>query len=406
MTRLILVGRVTVCVLTAFSAQHGAVDRDAVRLEVVATRRAATKLVDGARASRPSAVRPISQEEHHPQVELLDRPAGVPVLTLGTSTLEEPVFVERLRRARRIAVAGAAEKEDEIFFGRIDSAAIGPRGRVFVLDSQVSQVAVLRLDASVAETFGRRGQGPGEFSSPDAIALDATADRLFVGDRNGRVHIFSTAGDKTEPLDTLYVGRSLPESLCTVHGSLAVGSRDFSGGLVRVLAADGSVQEAFGGVLYHSPHALVNRTVSAFAMACDSATSTAFLAVSLLGEVRAVREGGGVEWIAVAGDFQSPPVVFLNGRISLRSPFEQTLEQMVAVAHVGDIVIAQKMTWVLHRDRSFDATYVTYVLDPETGESWIASDQLPKILAVNETHLVTEESGENPFVGIYELGSQ
>jgi hypothetical protein len=361
-------------------------------------------------ADEPSAVpgtvgNPARQEERHPQQELLDRPSGVPVHTLGAATAAGPAFVERLRGARRVAVAGSPEQEEEIFFGRLDGAVIDPRGRVFVLDSQRNQVAMLRLDSSVAATFGRRGKGPGEFSSADAIALDAGSGRVFVGDRDGRIHVFSAGGDEPELIDTVRAGRSLPEALCIIDGSLAVGSRDFPDGLVRLLADDGTVREAFGGVLYHSPHAFVNRTVSAFAMACDANESMVFLAVSALGEVRAVQRATGVKWIAVADEFQPPPITFRNGRIRLATPFEQTIEQMISVARVAEFVVAQRMTWVMHRDRSVDAQFTTYVIDAQSGESWVASEELPRILAADDTHLVTEEPGENPFIGIYELGA-
>lgn len=365
-----------------------------------------TRIANGPGTVPGGLENPARQEERHPQEELLDRPSGVPVHSLGAATAAGPAFVERLRGARRVAVAGSPENEEEIFFGRLDGAVIDPRGRVFALDSQRNQVAMLRMDGSVAATFGRRGKGPGEFSSADAIALDAGSGRVFVGDRDGRIHMFAAGGDEPELIDTVRAGRSLPEALCIIDGSLAVGSTDFPDGPVRLLADDGTVREAFGGVFYHSPHAFVNRTVSAFAMACAADEAMAYLAVSALGEVRAVHRAAGVRWIAVADEFQPPPISFLNGRIRLATPFEQTIEQMISVASVADVVVAQRMSWVMHRDRAVDAAFTTYVIDPQSGESWVASNELPRILALDETHLVTEESGENPFIGIYALDAQ
>jgi DNA-binding beta-propeller fold protein YncE len=62
--------------------------------------------------------------------------------------------------------------------------------RIYVADSQAHQVVVLSAQGQVLARIGRRGEGPGEFNFPTAVALDSH-DRLYVCDAlNFRVQQF------------------------------------------------------------------------------------------------------------------------------------------------------------------------------------------------------------------------
>jgi hypothetical protein len=68
----------------------------------------------------------------------------------------------------------------------------GPDGRIYVADVNARQIHVFDPSGKPILSFGRKGQGPGEFDYPHAVAVTAT--RLFVKDRGNRILTFDTAG--------------------------------------------------------------------------------------------------------------------------------------------------------------------------------------------------------------------
>ncbi|MXW16007.1 MAG: hypothetical protein F4123_04175 [Gemmatimonadetes bacterium] len=81
-------------------------------------------------------------------------------------------------------------------FGRIMSLAVDGDGRIYVADSQSSEIRVFSPEGECVRTFGRSGEGPGEFSLLAGIAwqppgflwtIDSIAERLTVFDSLGTV---------------------------------------------------------------------------------------------------------------------------------------------------------------------------------------------------------------------------
>ena len=81
-------------------------------------------------------------------------------------------------------------------FGRIMSLAVDGDGRIYVADSQASEVRVFSPEGECVRTFGRSGEGPGEFSLLAGIvwqppgflwAIDSVRERFTVFDSLGTV---------------------------------------------------------------------------------------------------------------------------------------------------------------------------------------------------------------------------
>ena len=78
-------------------------------------------------------------------------------------------------------------------FGVASSASLGPDEAVYISDRYNAEVRVFGLDGEHLRTFGRHGEGPGEFASIESVAW--VGDRLLALDLiGGRLNVFSPEG--------------------------------------------------------------------------------------------------------------------------------------------------------------------------------------------------------------------
>jgi len=87
-------------------------------------------------------------------------------------------------------VLGSVDGEDA--FGRVSGVAVDSRGRWIILDGGFGIVRIYHPDSLTLTDFGSKGEGPGEFLQPSAIAVDSQ-DRIFVASQ-GRISLFSPYG--------------------------------------------------------------------------------------------------------------------------------------------------------------------------------------------------------------------
>ncbi len=66
---------------------------------------------------------------------------------------------------------GEVDGPEELLFGQIASIAVDDDHSVYVLDRQAQEVRIFDAGGSYIETLGRPGEGPGEFSIADAVAV-------------------------------------------------------------------------------------------------------------------------------------------------------------------------------------------------------------------------------------------
>lgn len=95
---------------------------------------------------------------------------------------------------------GELDGDENYVFGRIRSLAVDQRDRILAVDALVPALRVYGSDGSYVETWGREGEGPGEFRGPDGGMSVLSDGRVVVRDPgNARLLVFSADG---EPLDT------------------------------------------------------------------------------------------------------------------------------------------------------------------------------------------------------------
>ncbi len=109
-----------------------------------------------------------------------------------TTTGTPPAW--RLTPVVSIGPKSVQEQETPDEFGWVSAVALGPGGNVFVADAGNHEIRVFGLDGAHLRTFGRGGEGPGEFASVYSIAW--VGDRLLTYDPHlGRIGEFSGAGE-------------------------------------------------------------------------------------------------------------------------------------------------------------------------------------------------------------------
>ena len=134
-----------------------------------------------------------------------DPPPGGPetiVETMGDTTvvrtLSGSVWGAEATLVPEITI-GRVEGAEEYLFGSIWSIAVDDDWNVYVFDEQAQHIQVYDSASVYMETLGGRGEGPGEFSRAEAIAL-LPDGRLVVRDPgNMRVHVFGPGpGERDE----------------------------------------------------------------------------------------------------------------------------------------------------------------------------------------------------------------
>ena len=71
--------------------------------------------------------------------------------------------------------------------------AVGPNGRIFLMDQDNYKVVIWDKNGKFIKTFGKRGKGPGEIGEPWSIAVDGS--ELLLWDYNQRVSVFDLDGN-------------------------------------------------------------------------------------------------------------------------------------------------------------------------------------------------------------------
>jgi DNA-binding beta-propeller fold protein YncE len=87
--------------------------------------------------------------------------------------------------------------------------AVDDTGSIYILDSGNQRVQKFSPEGKYVATFGRKGQGPGEFDSPRSFDLDSKGHLYVLDGNQKRIQVFSPEGkgDKIIPTTTLNLDR-------------------------------------------------------------------------------------------------------------------------------------------------------------------------------------------------------
>jgi len=106
---------------------------------------------------------------------------------------KEPIYKGEILTLKEELRLGGADAKGDNSFSRIMSIAVDRGGNIYVLDYMESHVKVFDKSGRYLRTIGRKGQGPGELDSTQALDLFYPSDSLFVLE-GARISIFDSMG--------------------------------------------------------------------------------------------------------------------------------------------------------------------------------------------------------------------
>lgn len=144
-----------------------------------------------------------------------------------------------LRTIGELNVAG----NDGKHFRAPDDIVFGARGRYYVADAGNGRVVHFDAAGNLAGQWGKKGKGPGEFSTAHSLAIDRQG-RVYVGDRgNQRIQVFDGEGKFLAE----WTGFGNAFGMVIVGGRELIASEGDAHKLIRLGLADGKVIEQWGG---------------------------------------------------------------------------------------------------------------------------------------------------------------
>lgn len=130
----------------------------------------------------------------------------------------------------------------------------GPDGRIYVADAKAGKIHVFDPTGKRLLSFGRRGQGPGEFDFPHAVAV--TGGRIYVKERDSRILTFDPGGVYTgqfrlsRPVSGFCVGDGGALYACRLYPADPARRGDaLSDPAILVFDGAGEVVDAFGAAV-------------------------------------------------------------------------------------------------------------------------------------------------------------
>ncbi len=122
-------------------------------------------------------------------------------------------------------VIGKSKDNENYMFSSLRSVQVNDEGDIFVLDWKENLIKVYDKTGKHIRTFGKTGQGPGEFQSPSRMYM-CSDGRILIMDRgNSRLGFYSKDGRCLQEQDTRELGsvlRTKPDSRGHIYGEISI----------------------------------------------------------------------------------------------------------------------------------------------------------------------------------------
>jgi len=255
--------------------------------------------------------------------------------------------------------------DENLAFNYPSDIAMDASGNIYVLDSANHRVQKFSPDGKYLATFGRRGQGPGEFYNPDSIDIDAHGFFYVMDAYQSRIQTMTPAGTGDRAIlladDSLQKLRCLKSDTLTVKGSLLPWSFDDKAKppkLIMVLDQEGKLLRSFVDAVNYGG-GIKSLLANAFDYAVDR-NDNIYLAYVFQNKVEKYLADGKLLWRA------DRPLNFTPG--SWGADFS---EEKMNICSAGIAVDIKSRIWVVTLERPLPkeekVELLTIGLKPRTG---------------------------------------
>lgn len=97
---------------------------------------------------------------------------------------------------------GDSEDPEKSFAGLELPFIVAENGRIYALDMEIAHVKIFDDSGQLIQTFGKKGQGPGEFSMPAGIQITPEGNLMIEDSLNRRLAFYSLKGEHIKDIST------------------------------------------------------------------------------------------------------------------------------------------------------------------------------------------------------------
>jgi len=210
-----------------------------------------------------------------------------------------PIKIELVR-----TIGDINTMDENLAFNNPSDLVLDDTGNIYILDAGNCRIQKFDPEGKFLDSFGREGQGPGEFQSPASLDFDAEGNLIIADWRSRKIQIFSKEGSllKTitmtkNPLSSVY---SLNSGLLATIGTLGY---DVEGKdkeplpkLIRLLDSEGNIKLEFGD-MFDYKHRMLNQKGNSFHFTVDT-NDIIYLAFSYQNRIDKYSPEGKLLWKA------------------------------------------------------------------------------------------------------------
>ncbi len=273
-------------------------------------------------------------------------------------------------------VFGREDGEDYELLGHVADIATDGKGTIFILDamswsnpaSAIKTVHVIDAQANYLGNFGRAGEGPGEFRSPQVLMVADGGNTVLVAGGHRQVVVFKRTESSTFLFDRNLRTKTSARAGCIMRDHFYSVSHDLSSGhVIHKYTMDGAYVKGFGASYDYENPSVVMYMSDAARIACNEAHGIIAFAPFLVPVVMAYSEEGELVWVIRVEGIRTGLEITENqgrttfhsgaseeeggGRLSVFQAFEDGSFYLAALKQMGD-------------DRRRD---LIFRVDPRTG---------------------------------------
>jgi hypothetical protein len=156
---------------------------------------------------------------------------------------KEPLFKGPILELEEDLSLGGPEAQGDYAFGKVQTFIVDGSGSVYVLDRMNFNVKIFDPSGRHLRTFGRKGQGPGEFEYPYTLSLNQTSGELALHELGDGITYFNTDGTflRHVSLKTALSLRAVVDEKGDIYVQEYIRKGDEAHDETKKLASDGSL---------------------------------------------------------------------------------------------------------------------------------------------------------------------